>query len=522
MLATLEINLQILESFPFLPTIVSFIIVVTTFELYLDHRRRSRLYTRLSNEAKLIPKEFEGYITKEEAKKSSSYHLKLSSLSSVENLVNTLFMVTVLTFNLLDKLWIFSSSLHEKMNIFQGNELFLSCLYAFIYQHIQRIISLPFSIYSTFKIEAEFDFNNTTVGTFIFDQIKMTFLSIILGGPILCFIVYTIQHTGKYFWFWSWLVIIVIMLFLNILSPTIISIFFYKFTPLPETMLLKKLIDKFATEINFPLKEIKIMNGSKRSKHSNAFYYGLFKKKVAFFDSLFDHLESNGGFLAVLAHEFGHWKHNHLIKLFIKIAFETLCYFALFGLATTYKNGLFLLERFNFSKAVVQSNPTILSLTCFFMILSPLETLLDFVGKLISRKFEYQADRFATRLGYDLTTPLIKIFAKNLSDIDPDPLFSAYHATHPSLLERVRAIKKTIQSEKIEFREIDESEKPILPQTKENEKNDSKDGNENNDNGDQKQIEEEEKEKGEQQEEKEEQEEEEEIIEIDNEKESDN
>ncbi|KAJ3445720.1 caax prenyl protease 1 [Anaeramoeba flamelloides] len=510
MLTTLGINLQILESFPFLPTIVSFIIVVTTFELYLDHRRRLRLYTRLSNEAKLIPKEFEDYISKEEAKKSAGYHLKLNSLSSLENLVNTLFMVTVLTFNLLDKLWIFSSNLHEKMNIFQGNELFLSCLYAFIYQQIQRIISLPFSIYSTFKIEAEYEFNNTTVGTFIFDQIKMTFLSIVLGGPILCFIVYTIQHTGKYFWFWSWLVIIIIMLFLNVLSPTIISIFFYKFTPLPETMLLKKLIDKFATEINFPLQEIKIMNGSKRSKHSNAFYYGLFKKKVAFFDSLFDHLESNGGFLAVLAHEFGHWKHNHLIKLFIKIAFETLCYFALFGLATNYKNGLFLLERFNFSKAVVQSNPTILSLTCFFMILSPLETLLDFVGKLISRKFEFQADRFATRLGYDLTTPLIKIFAKNLSDIDPDPLFSAYHATHPSLLERVRAIKKTIQSEKIEFREIDESEKPILPLTK------KKDENENNDDDDQKQIEKEEEE------EDQEEEEEEEVIEIDNEKESDN
>jgi len=295
----------------------------------------------------------------------------------------------------------------------------------------------PFSLYSTFVIEERHGFNKQTLGLFFTDKLKGIALGIAIGGPTLSALIYIIKWGGEHFYFWVWLFLLIFSLFMLTIYPIFIAPLFNKFTPLEEGDLRTE-IERLASSIQFPLTKLFVIDGSKRSGHSNAYFYGLFKnKRIVLYDTLLKQMDQNE-ILAVLGHELGHWKLNHTIKTLLISQVHTFISFYLFGHLINWTE---MYTSFGFT-----DQPTIIGLMLFFQfIMSPVENVLSFLMNLLSRKHEFEADAFAKNLGYStqLRTGLIKLNLENLGNMNPDHWYSTYHYTHPPMLERLKALKST-------------------------------------------------------------------------------
>jgi STE24 endopeptidase len=297
------------------------------------------------------------------------------------------------------------------------------------------LISLPLDLYSTFNIESRFGFNKTTLPLYFSDKLKALVLALLIGVPFLFVVLWLMQATGEYWWLWAFAFIIVFELVMLIVFPTLIAPLFNKFEPLPNGELRDRIL-ALASQIGFKTSGIYSMDGSKRSAHSNAYFTGIGKaKRIVLFDTLIEQMTIDQG-LAVLAHEMGHYKMQHIrrmlliqgvflfIGLFILsrlIKYEPL--FTAFGLQPSNHAGLVLIG--------LLSGP-------FTFYLGPLVNLL-------SRKHEYEADRFAAstlRTGKPMEEALINLTVKNLSNLTPHPWYSAYHYSHPTPAERIIAIRQ--------------------------------------------------------------------------------
>jgi len=283
-------------------------------------------------------------------------------------------------------------------------------------------------------LEEKFGFNKQTRKLFFTDGIKTQLLIVAVGSPVLTGFLKIVDSFDKNFFYYVWLFVLGVQVFMITVYPICILPLFNKLTPLEDGKL-KTEVEALASKLKFPLKHLYVIDGSKRSAHSNAYFYGLpWSKHIVIYDTLIEKSEVNE-VVAVLAHELGHWKEGHTTKLFGVSQFHVFWMFALFS---AFIDNTSLYQSFGF----YTSQPTIIGFLIFSEILTPLDSVLKLLMNIMSRKFEYEADAFAVRLGYsaDLARGLIKLQIQNLSTMDADWMYSAYHYTHPILPERLRKL----------------------------------------------------------------------------------
>lgn len=310
--------------------------------------------------------------------------------------------------------------------IFTGSFMFLSF-----------IAKLPFSIYFTFVLEEHFGFNKTTVPTFFLDIFKGGLLVILIGAPLLALILWFFIHTGAYGWMFCWLGVVLFAILLQYLAPILILPLFNKFTPLPEGKL-RDIIFNYAQRQEFVIRDIFTMDGSKRSGKLNAFFIGFGKfKKIVFFDTLVEKLEETE-ILAVLAHEMGHYKLKHIPKMILASIIQTGVMFYLLSI---------FLNTSGISYALGIEQPSIYaSLVVFGFLYSPINLFVSILFHAVSRKHEFEADRYATMTtgsAISLISSLKKLSKANLSNLTPHPLKVFIYYSHPPLLTRIEQLRKS-------------------------------------------------------------------------------
>lgn len=297
------------------------------------------------------------------------------------------------------------------------------------------ILTIPFDLWDTFKIEEKFGFNKTTPKTFVFDKLKGWLLMIIIGGGILLLITWLYNVTGKYFWLLAWGAITLFSLIMNMFYSNLIVPLFNKQTPLEEGEL-RDAIESFASKVGYDLKNIYVIDGSKRSSKANAYFTGLGpKKRIVLYDTLINDLETEE-IVAVLAHEIGHYKKKHSLTGMLLGIVQTGIMLYLFSLFVAVPE---------LSQALGGETASFhIGLIAFTILYAPLSLLLSIFTNLFSRKNEYQADAYAAEQygAKPLISGLKKLSKNSLSNLTPHPLYVFFHYSHPPLLQRIRKMKK--------------------------------------------------------------------------------
>lgn len=317
-----------------------------------------------------------------------------------------------------------------------GNPIVVGLLFFGILYAARRVLSLPFEIYETFVLEQRFGFNKSTPGLFVSDFAKELLLTALLGIPLGAALLAFFEYGGPWAWLWGWLAVTAFSLLLSYLAPSYIMPLFNKFSPLEEGELKEELL-AYARKVDFPLTEITVMDGSKRSSKSNAFFTGFGKrKKVALFDTLVAS-QSTKELLAVLAHEIGHYKKRHIPQM---MAFGIINTGVMFYLAGLFMKNGDLHAAFGMEQVSVHA-----SLLFFSLLLSPLQKVLAVAAAVWSRKNEFEADAFAvhtTGSALPLVSALKKLSKDNLSNLTPHPLYVFLNYSHPPMLVRLRALER--------------------------------------------------------------------------------
>jgi len=295
------------------------------------------------------------------------------------------------------------------------------------------VLTTPFALYGTFVIEERYGFNRTTAKTFVLDKLKGWLLGLLIGGGLLALVTWIYMLTGPWFWLVVLGVMVVYSVFMNMFYSNLIVPLFNKQTPLEPGSLREK-IETFAGEIRFRLKNIYIMDGSKRTSKANAYFTGLGpKKRIVLFDTLINDL-SEEEVVSVLAHEVGHYKKKHTVSNMVLSVLQTAL--------TLYLFSLFVGED-SFAVALGGTEASFhLGIIAFGVLYSPISMLLGLGFNFISRRHEYQADRYAREHhDRDKLISSLKILSKNnLSNLTPHPAFVFFHYSHPTLLQRIRAL----------------------------------------------------------------------------------
>jgi STE24 endopeptidase len=378
-----------------------------------------------------LPEEFQDVYDTEKYQKSQAYtrvNTRFGFITSIFSLAVTLLFWFLGGFNWLDQM----------IRAWAWPFIWTGLAYAGIILAARSILQLPFSIYGTFVIEERFGFNKTTVKTFILDHLKGLALSIIIGGPIFAAVLAFFKYAGPSAWFYCWIVVTGFTLILQYIAPTWIMPLFNKFTPLEDGEL-KETILNYASQVNYPLAGLYVMDGSRRSTKSNAFFTGFGKnKRIALFDTLIEK-HTVKELLSILAHEIGHYKKKHVqIGLLISILHTGIVFYLL---------SLFLTQKGLFDAFYMEQMSIYAGFLFFGMLLSPLEVLLSILMSIVSRHHEYQADRFAvetTGQAEAFINALKKLSVHNLSNLRPHPFYVFLNYSHPPVLKRILAIR-TIQ-----------------------------------------------------------------------------
>ena len=377
-----------------------------------------------------VPDEFQEIIDADKYSKSQEYTRVTDTFGFVQSTVGIIALLIFLLLGGFNTVDIFIRS-------FNQGTVVTGIFYIFALILLSSTLSVPFSFYSTFVIEERFGFNKTTLKTFYTDIIKGVFLGVIIGTPILYLILWFFETTGTLAWIYCWIGLTLFSLLLQFLAPVLIMPLFNKFTPLEDGTLKDKVLN-FAKNESFNIQGIYTMDGSKRSTKLNAFFTGFGKfRKIVFYDTLLEELNDDE-IVAVLAHEMGHYKHRHIFKMMaISICHTGLLFFLL---------SLFIGNE-NLFAAFKMENLSIYGALIFFsFIFSPFNMLLGVAVNSLSRKHEFQADRYAARPPFDasdLVNGLKKLSIANLSNLTPHPAMVFLHYSHPPVLARIRALKNT-------------------------------------------------------------------------------
>ncbi len=379
--------------------------------------------------ANAVPEVFKGMLDEPTYAKSVQYTLARSRLGLLENAWDTIMLLVVLFSGVLP--WAFGACQQGF-----GQSAWVMAGFLFVVGVALALAGLPIDWFEQFRLEARFGFNTSTQATWWLDRLKGLVLALLLGYPLLVLVLKLVDWAGGRWWWWAWIALLVFQLIMAVLAPVIILPLFNKFTPLPEGDLRERLV-RLAERTRFQARSIQVMDGSKRSRHSNAFFTGFGRfRKIVLFDTLVEQL-TGPELEAVLAHEIGHYKKRHIPKMLAASAMGTLV--GLWVVSWLARADWFY-RAFGFGPG--QLAPALL----LFGLLAG--TVTFWLGPALhawSRRYEYQADAFAAQAmseAQSLIGALRKLSEKNLSNLTPHPWYSGFYYSHPTLLERERALAK--------------------------------------------------------------------------------
>lgn len=414
----------------FFETKVSWIVAAVisarlAMELWLSALNRRHVLAH----AGAIPSAFQGFIDRQVYEKSIAYTLAKERFGNIETLYATILLILVL----------FSGILPRTFEFFAhglGNSAWAMAAFLFVIGLALSALALPLEWISQFRLEEKFGFNTTTQRIWWSDRLKGLLLSLALGYPLLVLLLKITVWTGPWWWLWDWAAILSVQLILSVLAPVLILPLFNKLTPLPEGSLRNKLLD-LANRTQFRAGSIQLMDGSKRSRHSNAFFTGFGRfRKIVLFDTLIEQL-SEPEVEAVLAHEIGHYRKGHIPRMLCMSGAGMLAGFYVMAVLARqdwfYRGFGFGIEPENISPAFL----------LFGLLAGTIGFWIEPLAHWLSRHYEYQADAFAAKAmgqAQPLIGALRKLNQKNLSNLIPHPLYSGFYYSHPTLLERERAL----------------------------------------------------------------------------------
>ena len=401
------------------------ILIRYCFELWLDGVNAAHV----RKHADEVPEAFREIMDEATYQKSVRYTLAKARFGTLSDTYSTAVLCTLLFSG-----WL--ASLFGQIAEQTGQSAWGLAIALWVVILLMSVLSLPFSWCSQFRLEEWFGFNNSTQRIWWSDQAKGVVLSFAIGVPLLALILWLVEASGDHWWLWAWGVVVVFQLLMSVLAPIFILPLFNKFTPLPDGALKDRLND-LAKRTGFINAGIQMMDGSKRSKHSNAFFTGLGRgRKIALFDTLVEQMNEEE-LEAVLAHEIGHFKLRHVPKMIAWSFVTTLVGF--WGLSVLAEQPWFT-SAFGFG-----SDTGIAPAFLLFGLLAGTVTFwLSPLSSFWSRKFEYEADTFASdAIGASrpMITALRKLNRENLANLTPHPWYSGFHYDHPALLEREAALK---------------------------------------------------------------------------------
>jgi STE24 endopeptidase len=375
-----------------------------------------------------LPKDLQDVYDETEYKKSQNYkatNYKFGIITSTFSIVLTLGFLFFDGFEFVDTI----------ARSYSENPIIIALIFFGIIMIGSDIITTPFSYFSTFVIEEKFGFNKTTIKTFFIDKLKGWLMIAIVGGGIFALIIWFYNSTSQYFWLYAWGLVAVFTIFMNMFYSRLIVPLFNKQTPLEEGTL-RDNISAYAKTVGFNLDKIFVLNGSKRSTKANAYFSGFgSEKRVTLYDTLINDLDEEE-IVAVLAHEVGHYKKKHII-------FNLLSSILLTGL-TLYILSLFISNPLLSNALGVEIPSFHIGLIAFGMLYSPISEITGLIMNYFSRVFEYQADDYAknTFKAEPLITSLKKLSKNSLSNLTPHPAYVFMHYSHPTLLQRIKNLRK--------------------------------------------------------------------------------
>jgi STE24 endopeptidase len=407
----------------YLTLIITAYLAIIAFGYWLDYLNLAHL----KKYGSIIPGEFEGQIDQDLLSKTKDYnveHTKFGFISSVFN--NVVFLAFILVLLNIYNSWIVSLNLNF---ILTGLAFFLLITYA------ETIISIPFSLYNTFKIENRFGFNTMTPKLWITDTIKSLIISTILMALLISAALFIIQKSPDLWWLWVWCFFFAFTIFMMYIAPYVIEPLFHKFSPIEDEKLessIRDLMEKVGIKVSRVFK----MDASKRTKHTNAYFTGIGKvKRIVLYDTLIEKMDHDE-IISVLAHEAGHWKKKHILKHIAVTEIIALIslYIAYHLLQSDILLTIFHIEQNSFFAKLV--------------IIGFLSSIVSFpfspLSNHISRKHENEADKYSFNMTGNresMISALVKLSKDNLSNLHPHPLYSLFHYSHPPVLERIRSIR---------------------------------------------------------------------------------
>jgi STE24 endopeptidase len=400
--------------------IISILVFDFLFGLLMNYLNSTMRSTKL-------PVELEGIYDAEKYAKQQEYekvNSKFSLLSSSVSFVLILLMFVLGGFAFVDEI---AHGITE-------NSILIALIFFGILMLASDLIGTPFDIYDTFVIEEKFGFNKTTPKTYFFDKIKGWLLGAIIGGGLMALIIWLYDMTKDMFWIYAWLAVSVFSIFMAMFYSNLIVPLFNKQTPLPEGEL-RTAIENFSLKAGFNLQNIFQIDGSKRSTKANAYFTGLgSKKRIVLYDTLIKDMTINE-IVAVLAHEIGHYKHKHSLQgIFISLIQTGIVLFIF---------SLFVDNQYLSQAMGVQQPSFHIGMIAFGILFSPISTITSLFMNILSRKNEYQADKFAAENfdSKELASALKKLSVTNLSNLTPHPFNVFVSYSHPPLLARLKALK---------------------------------------------------------------------------------
>ena len=400
--------------------IVGLLVADFVFERFLEYLNSTQWSDQL-------PEEVKGIYDEEKYRQQQAYEKVNYRFSLISSSFS--FVVMLLMFLLTGFAWVNGLALSVS-----ANPILTALVFFGILMLASDLLTTPFSVYDTFVIEEKFGFNKTTPKTFVLDKLKGYLLGAIIGGGLLALIIYIYQLTTNNFWIFAWLVIsgfsvLMVLFYSNLIVPL-----FNKQTPLSEGEL-KLSIENFSSKVGFKLDNIFVIDGSKRSTKSNAYFTGFgSKKRIVLYDTLINDMSTNE-LVAVLAHEIGHYKKHHVLWSLLLGILQTGIVLFIFSLFVGSPE---------LSAALGVETPSFhIGLIAFGILYSPISMITGLAMNIFSRKNEYQADAFAARYfdANELASALKKLSVKNLSNLRPHPVYVFFHYSHATLLQRLNALK---------------------------------------------------------------------------------
>ena len=408
------------------PHAILLVIVVIATVGYLFDRLLE--YLNLKAQRTDIPDEIASFYDRARYVRSLEYHKDLTRFSFVSSAFTfslSMFMLLSGGFGWLDSF----------LRGYIAGDIALALVFFGVLMLASDLLTLPFQLYSTFIIEERYGFNKTTRVVFLKDKLKGYALAFVIGAPLLAVLIHLIRSLGPGFWIWFAVLASLFMVFMNMFYTTLILPWFNKLTPLQDGEL-KSAIREFAQRVKFPLDNIYVIDGSKRSSKANAFFSGIGrKKKIVLYDTLIEK-HTTEELVAVLAHEVGHFKKKHIVRGLLLAVLQV--FFTMFVLSLMVYNA-------NLSLALGGAQQSIhLNLIAFSILFAPISGITGLLMSMYSRRNEFEADAYAreTFSGPALAHALKKLSVDSLSNLYPHPLYVFFHYSHPPLLSRLQAINR--------------------------------------------------------------------------------